>query len=67
MAKPPMAFVESEVRHRLSKIASMFDSSIKLTLIARLPSDDEADFVVTSDEIPAAIAALERSQARGFK
>lgn len=47
-----------------SEIAPMFNREIKLTLIARLPGDSEADVLVTSDSLHEIAAVIERSKNR---
>lgn len=44
----------------LNRIAKNFKPGVKLTLIARTPGNDEADFVLSIDDIDEAIKVLER-------
>lgn len=45
-------------------VEPIFKAGTRLTIIARTPGNDEADVLVTSDDIPSLAALLERSAAR---
>lgn len=44
----------------LSEIAEYFKSGVKLTLLVRTPGDDDADFILTNDDLDEVIKAIER-------
>lgn len=45
-------------------VEPIFKRGTRLTIIARTPGNDEADVIVTSDELPEIAALIERSKAR---
>lgn len=45
-------------------VAPIFKPGTRLALIARTPGNDEADVLVTDDNIDSLVALLERSKAR---
>ena len=57
--------VREECSEHLDAIAELFKPGVKLTLIARTPDNDDADFVLTCDDLPEAIKALKRRQKAG--
>ena len=55
----------SLIRDTLVELQSvLFDPDVRLTLIARLPGDDEADLVVTSDDLDEVASVIARSFSR---
>ena len=52
--------VTRQVGMHLERIAELFKPEIKLTLIARLPGNDEADFLLTSDDLGEALKLIKR-------
>lgn len=52
--------VYDQIEPHLLAIESHFKSEIKITLIARLPDNDEADFIMSTDNLAKAIEALKR-------
>jgi hypothetical protein len=52
--------VQMECNYHLEKIAKCFNPGVKLTLIARLPGNDRADFVLSGDDLEEAAGVLER-------
>ncbi len=56
-------FARNRTAQHLTDIQSLFQRNSKITCIVRLPGNPEADFVLTSDELPEAMAVLERRQA----
>jgi hypothetical protein len=55
-----LALVGEQCNQHLNEIAEYFKPGVKLTLLARTPGNDEADFVLTNDTLQDAVAALER-------
>jgi hypothetical protein len=53
-----------EVERRLNQIAQVFKPGVKLTLLARTPGNDEADFLMTTDQPEDIRAALDRRLGR---
>jgi predicted RNA-binding protein with PUA domain len=59
--KVDLAILRRELAHHLSQIhGAYFVPEVRLTLIARLPGNDDADLVVTADDTAEAIKALQR-------
>jgi len=52
--------VNQEVNFCLNRISKCFKPEAKLTFLARIPNNDEADYVLTNDDLPLAIEALKR-------
>jgi hypothetical protein len=52
--------VAREVNEHLYQISKFFKPEMKITFIARLPGNDNADFVLTIDDLDEAIKALQR-------
>ena len=52
--------VTYEVGFHLDKILKCFKPGAKITVIVRRPDNDEADFILSDDDISEAINALER-------
>lgn len=46
-------------------VEPIFKPGVKLTIIARTPGNEEADVLVTSDDLEAVAALVDRSRARG--
>lgn len=46
-----LEFVTNYVSIRMNEILRHFVSGAKITVIVRLPGNDEADFLLTSDEL----------------
>lgn len=44
----------------LNKIAEFFKPGVRVTLLVRSPDNDEADFVLSSDDLELAVEALKR-------
>ncbi|MGN6270908.1 MAG: hypothetical protein ACTHM0_13570 [Sphingomonas sp.] len=59
-------FTEQAIAKHLDGIAGLFKPGAKITLLVRndVGADKDADFVMTSDTLDAAIAALEIRKAR---
>lgn len=58
-----VANVAEFINQRLNEIHSMcFVSEVRLTLVARLPSDPEADLIMTLDDPDEVIKALDRTR-----
>ena len=55
-----LAVVSMHIEVHLNDIARLFKKGAKLTLLVRAPSDDEADFIMTIDDITNIRAALDR-------
>jgi hypothetical protein len=53
-------FVVGEMNYYLNQMARHFKPDMKLTFIARKPDNDNADFVLSSDDIDLVIKVLER-------
>lgn len=47
-----------------TRVAPIFKPGTRLAIIARQPGNDEADVLVTDDDIDSLIALLQRSKAR---
>ena len=45
---------------KLEEIAECFKPGAKLTLLVRTPGNDDADFLLTNDDLSEAIKALQR-------
>ena len=48
----------------LEQIARLFKPGAKLTLLVRTPGNDEADFLLTNDDLDAVTPAIERAKNR---
>lgn len=55
-----VATVGEQCSALLNEVAGCFKPGVKLTLVARTPGNNEADFVLTNDSLAQAIAALRR-------
>lgn len=55
---------QAAVSKLLEVIVTYFKPGAKLTLIVRFAGHDDRDFILTDDEIPEAVKALERHQTR---
>jgi hypothetical protein len=60
MADKDLVLVGDRCSAYLNQIAKNFKTGAKLTLIVRTPGNDEADFVLTIDDLDEAIKVLER-------
>lgn len=54
-----------EIERHLNEIAPLFKPGMKLTFIARMPGNNEADFLMSIDDLAQAKAVIERRQAAG--
>lgn len=45
---------------KMNEVKAMFKDGAKLTLLVRIPGNDEADFLLTDDQIDEAIKVLTR-------
>ena len=52
-----------EIERHLNEIAPLFKSGMRLTFIARMPGNDEADFLMTIDDWDEEKAVIERRKA----
>ena len=64
MTPAQIQMLHANISHHLGEIAGNFRADAKLTLIIRIPENNDADLVMTKDDLAEAIKALERSQAR---
>jgi len=60
-----LTLLHLEIEKHLNEISLLFKPNIRITFIARLPGNDEADVVLSIDDLSEAIKVLERSQHRG--
>jgi hypothetical protein len=68
MAAHPNAAVQDvseQVADHMSAILAFFKSGARITVLVRTPGMPTADFVLTSDDLPEAIAALTRRHEGG--
>lgn len=47
-----------------TKIEPMFNTNVEVTIIVRVPGNDEEDVLVTSDSLDEVLALVERSKKR---
>lgn len=61
--------LHARVANHAGEVADLFKrgSGVKVTILARNPSAEDADVVVTDDSIDAAIAALQRLKSKEEK
>lgn len=52
--------VHDEVARSLGRLESLFVDEVKLTFIARLPGNPEADIVITTDSLEELAKVVER-------
>jgi hypothetical protein len=52
--------VTQEITQHLNEMGGYFKPEMKLTFIARLPGNDNADFMLTIDDLDEVIKVLER-------
>ena len=52
--------VNKRVSGLLNEIAQSFVSGVKITLLVRVPGNDDADFLLTNDELSEVSKAIER-------
>jgi hypothetical protein len=64
MIDPDILRVHKEIEHHLNAILPLFVKGIRLTFIARLPGNDNADMVLTIDDLAEVAAVIERTRAR---
>ena len=62
-----VALSVQDCERHLNEMARNFKPGAKLTFIARTPGNDEADFMLTIDDIDEVINLLERRKAAGGK
>jgi hypothetical protein len=55
---------ESKLRDAIARIEALFLHGVKLTIVARMPDDDEAYKVVTNDDLDAVVEVIHRGQIR---
>lgn len=60
-----LKLVQLRISDHLEKMENMFRPGVKVTFLARTPGNDEADFVMTNDDLSDAINALERRKLAG--
>lgn len=59
--KVDLASLRRELAHHLNQIhGAYFVPEVRLTLIARLPGNDDADVVVTADDTAEVLKAIQR-------
>lgn len=61
---PALPFVEAEVRRHLVELEAWFRPGTLLTFLARTPGHDEADLVVTADDLHEVARAATRRAPR---
>lgn len=52
----------AEIERHLNEIAPLFKPGMKLTFIARMPGNNEADLLMTIDDLEQIKAVIERRQ-----
>jgi len=62
-----LEYTKLEASGHLDDIAKLFIQSAKLTLIVRIPDNDDADFLLTNDDLKETTKALERMRAKEQK
>lgn len=60
MSELNMIMTREACANKLEQISKLFVKGSKITLIVRQPSNDNADFILTDDQLPLAMAAIER-------
>lgn len=59
-----LAYARKESAWYMDRILELFKPGKKITILVRDPTDNEADFMMTNDQIPDLVAMLERSKKR---
>ena len=60
----PLYYVRLKYEEALTRLEYLFKEDIRLTLIARIPDDPEAELVLTKDDLEEVQAMVERSKKR---
>ncbi len=60
-----LAAVQEDVAGYMDDITAMFKGGVKITVIVRTPDFPDADFMMTSDEIPELRKLLDRRERAG--
>lgn len=58
-------YVKTEIEFALGNLKRLFTDEVKLTLIARVPSDNGATMIVTADNLDDIIEAIRLTKVKG--
>ena len=64
MSNASVQNVGAEIERHLNEIATLFKPGAKLTFIARTPGNDDADMLLTIDDLEEVKKVIERTEAR---